>query len=169
MFGDGPQRRGSMSPANAVVLQGVLFGFMHSYGLIHAVGATMIGITLAILYDYRRTLLAPVFLHTFQNAVAVAAALAVAAAVANQPVLGVFGEQGERGCRITDVGPGTAAEDAGLRAGDEIRAVDGTPVGDIADVAQAIRSKEAGQSVLIEYFRDGQDRTTRAVLKRRGR
>jgi membrane protease YdiL (CAAX protease family) len=153
----------------AVALQGVLFGFLHSYGWIHAVGASVIGIALGILYEYRRNLLAPVFLHTFQNAVAAAAAVALAVGVADQPVLGVDGEPGERGCRVTLVWPGSGAEEAGLRVGDEIRTCDGTEVRDVADLSNVVRSGEAGRTVLIEYVRDGEARTTRAVLKRRGR
>jgi membrane protease YdiL (CAAX protease family) len=149
-------------PAAAVV-QALLFGFLHSYGWIHAVAASVIGLALAILYDYRRTVLAPVFLHTYQNAVA------VAAAAANQPVLGVNGEPGERGCRVTLVWPGSGAEEAGLRVGDEIRRCDGNEIRDIADLTTVVRSGEAGRSVLIEFVRDGEARTTRAVLKRRGR
>jgi S1-C subfamily serine protease len=52
----------------------------------------------------------------------------------------------EKVARVTAVAPGTAAESAGLKPGDELVAVNGAPMTSIADVAWALhRAPDAGE------------------------
>ncbi len=64
----------------------------------------------------------------------------------------------EDGVNIISVMPGTPAEAAGLRVGDKIQAVDGTPVEDLGpeEVALHIRGK-AGTEVVLTIRRSGEE------------
>lgn len=55
---------------------------------------------------------------------------------------------------VGEVVEGMPADEAGLRAGDRIRAVDGTPVGDFRSLAEALRARPA-RAVRLEVDRDG--------------
>lgn len=57
------------------------------------------------------------------------------------------------GVYIIGVTPGSGAEKAGLEAGDRIIAVDGTEVGDSADVSAAIAEKKVGDSLQLRIER----------------
>lgn len=81
---------------------------------------------------------------------------------ANRPVgasggrafLGVgFDTQRYNIASVRDVLPGSAAEQAGLREGDIIVAINGRPVGSYQDAIQTIRSFQAGDSLEIEFTR----------------
>ena len=69
------------------------------------------------------------------------------------PRLGVYGEAHQGGCLVTDVVPGSAADTAGLQAGDVITAVDGEPVADIPGIARVIRKHQLGDTVSVEFLR----------------
>jgi membrane-associated protease RseP (regulator of RpoE activity) len=151
----------------AAVLQALAFGFLHPYGVIHAVLASVLGLALVAAYEWRGTLLAPILLHALQNAAAVIVAILTAVSAANAPVLGVNGEPVEGGCRVTAVAPASGAEAAGLRAGDILTAVDGYSVADVKEVAAVVRRRRAGDTVVVEFVRDGERLETEAVLRKR--
>ncbi len=71
------------------------------------------------------------------------------------------------GAFMSDVVAGSAAAAAGLQPGDVITAIDGKPVTAAADVGTALRGKNAGDSVIITYEREGQTATATATLKTR--
>jgi membrane protease YdiL (CAAX protease family) len=153
----------------AAVLQALAFGFAHTSGTTHAVIASFLGLTFAAVYEWRRTLLTPILLHALQNFATAAVALSALSQADQTPMLGVHGTPHTGGCIVTEVLPGGAADEAGLRIGDLITAVDETAVGDIRDVATVVRSKQVGESVRVNYVRDGESRIAVAVLKSRGR
>jgi regulator of sigma E protease len=64
--------------------------------------------------------------------------------------------------QISEVTPGAPAAAAGLRAGDEIRAVDGRPILETRDFIAAIK-KRPGRRVSIEVVRDGRPLTFAVV------
>ena len=68
------------------------------------------------------------------------------------------------GALVADVTASSAADTAGLRAGDVITAVGGRRVEDPTDLAAAIRSSDPGDRVTITYVREGKTRTTTATL-----
>lgn len=76
----------------------------------------------------------------------------------------VIGAGGDGRLYILSVFPGSAAESAGLRSGDEILAVDGCEAAamDLEEAAEAIRG-EAGSRVVIEFLRDGVQSKVEAV------
>jgi S1-C subfamily serine protease len=88
--------------------------------------------------------------------------VAQALAGGGQLASGFLGIQGDDapvgsnpGTLITDVTPGTAADAAGLRAGDLITEINGDPVSGIGQLAGEIRSYEAGQDITLTVIRDG--------------
>ena len=68
------------------------------------------------------------------------------------------------GALIGEVTPGAPADRAGLRSGDVIVELGGTPVKSVDDLIVAIRGHKIGEEVTVVYVRDGQRRTAKAVL-----
>jgi putative serine protease PepD len=59
------------------------------------------------------------------------------------------------GVLLGDVPAGGPADDAGVRAGDEIVSVDGRRVRSPADVSAAVNARDPGDRVRVEVLRDG--------------
>jgi hypothetical protein len=62
---------------------------------------------------------------------------------------------GVNGVRFSDVAQGSPAHQAGLRGGDTLVKFDGKPVENLYDFTYALRSHAPGQTVEVEYLRDG--------------
>lgn len=69
-----------------------------------------------------------------------------------------------RGIYIASVTKGGGADKAGLKEGDVILTVDGTPVGTMNKMYSVLVSFKAGESVNITYLRDGAERQASVVL-----
>jgi Do/DeqQ family serine protease len=70
-----------------------------------------------------------------------------------------LGMSGPRGDLIAEVWPGSAAARAGLRPGDVVLAVDGQPVNDDAGVTYYFATRRPGDTVRLDIWRDGAQRT----------
>jgi Do/DeqQ family serine protease len=70
----------------------------------------------------------------------------------------------DHGAVITQVEPNSAAEAAGLRAGDVITGFNGTEVEDSRDLANKVGLVRVGSSVEIAFLRDGQPREVTATI-----
>ncbi|MFT4124562.1 MAG: trypsin-like peptidase domain-containing protein, partial [Microbacteriaceae bacterium] len=68
------------------------------------------------------------------------------------------------GAVVTAVTSGSAAESAGIEAGDIITAVDGITITDYTDLTAQIRALAAGATTDITYVRDGQSTTVSVTL-----
>jgi membrane protease YdiL (CAAX protease family) len=158
--------RQRLHPILAAPLQAVVFGVLHPFGLANAAAIAMAGLVLAVVYEWRKTLLAPILLHAAVNGVGMTILAWSLATDAAAPRLGVLGEAHQGGCLVTEVVPGSVAETAGLRIGDVITAVDGEPVSDILGLAKVIRKKRVGDTVSIEFTRGGQAHRLDVVLQR---
>lgn len=77
-----------------------------------------------------------------------------------------FGVTTGRGLLVTEVGEGSPAARAGLKAGDVITEVDGQAVGTVSDLMRALNSRDAGE-VTLTITRDKHQRTIRATPERR--
>jgi len=75
-----------------------------------------------------------------------------------------YGLAVDEGAMLTYVGPGTPAEQAGLRLGDVIIKCDDSAVTCSDDAVLAIRAHEIGDAMEIVYLRGHSQRTTSAVL-----
>jgi hypothetical protein len=71
------------------------------------------------------------------------------------------------GVRINGVRAGSPAEQAGLKAGDIITAIGSKQVANLFDMTEALRSHQAGDTVVIVTKRDGAERHVTAVLGKR--
>ncbi len=79
-------------------------------------------------------------------------------------LLDEYGVSASRGGFIVDVEAGSAAEAADLRLGDVIVAVDGETVTSADQVVDIIRSHKAGDTVIIEFERDGRRESAEVTL-----
>jgi serine protease Do/serine protease DegQ len=72
----------------------------------------------------------------------------------------------DRGALITEVVPGSAADESGLHIDDIIIAVDDDEISNASELRNAIGLRGSGEDVKITYIRDGETRVTTAVLGR---
>lgn len=75
---------------------------------------------------------------------------------------------GNAGAQIATVAPGSPAEQAGLKAGDVVTAVDGQSVTTAAQLAQQVRAHQPGDQVMITYTRNGASAQATVKLGTRG-
>jgi S1-C subfamily serine protease len=68
------------------------------------------------------------------------------------------------GVRVQQVVPGSAAEEAGVMAGDVLIAFDGEAVTDLRTLSNMLGARLAGDEVELTVRREGEDVTLRAVL-----
>jgi putative serine protease PepD len=91
------------------------------------------------------------------------------------PLLGVTSNDAEatvsgqtrRGAQVQQVTPGSAAESAGLKAGDVIYAVNDNPISGTYSLTAWIRSLEPGSRVKLSIVRDGKPLDVEATLTER--
>lgn len=163
LFFNALRRRLPIAPA--LIVQAVVFGMMHHYSPAYMLIAAVIGLILGLDYLWRKTLLAPLFAHVTINFSTTALTLV---ALALTPELGVTVKPDAGGLRVESVAPGSAADQAGLRPGDVITAVDHDPVTTADELRAALARRKLGVEVEVSYRRDGEARTTRAVPQARG-
>ena len=75
-----------------------------------------------------------------------------------------FGLQRRGGAVVAQVGPGSAAEQAGLRSGDVITRLDGRDIASSSDLRNAIGLLRVDTRVELTVVRKGKQRTLRVVL-----
>ncbi|MFF9566079.1 S1C family serine protease [Streptomyces sp. NPDC014685] len=68
------------------------------------------------------------------------------------------------GVALVTVEKGGAAEEAGLRVGDIVTGIDGTPVTTITSLAEALASDKPGQKVTVKYLRNGAEKSAKVTL-----
>lgn len=89
--------------------------------------------------------------------------------IAPQAVLGVMtapAEEGSSGAYVKEVMPNSAAEAAGLKAGDIIHSLDGAAIKTPADLVSAVKKHKAGDEVTVGYERSDKQREVTATLKK---
>ncbi|WP_258102592.1 Do family serine endopeptidase [Marinoscillum sp. MHG1-6] len=84
----------------------------------------------------------------------------MSAAIAKENDLDVL-----KGVYIGGVGANSAADDAGLDVGDVIIAIDGKPVGNVAQLQEQVALNRPGDEIEVTFIRKGKTRTTIATLK----
>ena len=80
-----------------------------------------------------------------------------------------FGVSADAGVMLSKIVSDSAAEVAGLAVGDIVTRVDGDEISSPGRLGRAVRRKEGGETVEIEYWRDGAMYQTTATLKERER
>lgn len=157
------------NPVVAAILQAAAFGLLHPFHVFYRLIIAVVGLVLAMIYEWRKTLLTPILVHALTNAVSVAMIFVSVAAYDRAPVLGISGEEQEGGCRLTEVMPGGAAGEAGLRVGDVITGAGEYSVADLRDVRLIMLSHKPGDRIPIYYRRGETDFMVEATLKARPR
>ncbi|MFZ7343136.1 Do family serine endopeptidase [Avibacterium volantium] len=71
----------------------------------------------------------------------------------------------QQGAFISEVLPDSAAEKAGLQAGDVITAINGQKLSSFAELRAKIATTGAGKNVELTYLRDGKSNTTSVTLQ----
>ncbi|MGH2585231.1 MAG: S1C family serine protease [Dehalococcoidia bacterium] len=75
--------------------------------------------------------------------------------------------QVEEGAGVQEVTPGSAADQAGLRAGDVIIKVGDSTISNVGDVTNALANHKPGEKVKVEYVRNGQRASADVTLGER--
>lgn len=73
----------------------------------------------------------------------------------------------DAGVMVAKIVADSPAAKAGLRVGDIITSVDGQRVDTPGDITRAVREKKSGDSVRIDYSRDGANATAMAAIEQR--
>jgi hypothetical protein len=76
-------------------------------------------------------------------------------------------EETVEGIKIGEVVAGSAAAEAGLKAGDILKSIDSEPLEDFSDLVEFMKEAEVGQTISLSYERDGQLLETQATLQER--
>lgn len=76
-----------------------------------------------------------------------------------------FGIEANRGAVIAQVVPDSPAEEAGLREGDVVTAIDGEPVESAADLRNQVGLLQPGRTIELSVLRDGEQMTIDARIK----
>jgi len=84
-----------------------------------------------------------------------------------RPYLGIRYVQRPRGAEVQEVIPGSPAEEAGLRAGDLIRKVDGRAVNSSHPLADVLSAYRPGDRVVLTVEREGREIEIPVTLGRR--
>jgi serine protease Do len=92
------------------------------------------------------------------------ARLGVTAQPVDQALAQSFGLERTEGALIAEVVPGSAAEKAGLKAGDVVLKFNGKPVGASGELAAMVGQSSPGDKVRLEIVREGKKRELSATL-----
>jgi membrane protease YdiL (CAAX protease family) len=155
------------TPIVAACLQALLFAVLHRYEAMPFVVVFFMGLVLAAIYQWRKTLLAPIFVHAMFNFVGLAAMTCVILTNADAPSLGIQGSTSTNGIHVDRIQAGSAAEKAGVRPGDVIVSYNRFPVTDFEHFVQTVRRGRVGDTVHIKVFRNGKAIELEATLRRR--
>lgn len=83
----------------------------------------------------------------------------------NADLAKVFNVDAQQGAFISEVLPKSAAEKAGLKAGDVITAMNGQKISSFAEMRAKIATSGAGKEIELTYLRDGKSRDVKVKLQ----
>jgi len=152
----------------AVLAQSLIFGFIHVFGLTHAGISVVIGLLLTALYEWRKTLITPILVHSGLNFAGALGTVLLMVAHANTPVMGVYGDPNDFHCVIRQIAPDSAANEAGLHVGDIITSFNNEPIRDFPHLVETVRLYQPGDAIPITIQRSGVVFEVTVVLRRRG-
>jgi len=160
--------RSRLTLVGAALLQSATFAVLHiGYGLKFVVIVFFLGLILTAVYEWRKSLLTPVFVHTTWNMLFAVGIFVMMIANAHSPVLGVAMQESSDRCLVTQVIPESAAEKAGLVRGDVITDFGKYAIRGSEDLRRAVLLYRAGDTVTVGITRNGAHMEVRAVLQKR--
>lgn len=153
----------------AIIAQALLFGLGHVYEPLGVVVTFVIGLVLAAIYEWRKTLLAPMLVHCMWNSIVMLFVAIMVTNTAHAPMIGVtFSPEAGGPAVVEQVLPGSPAEEAGIQPGDVIESYDGRDVTDSKQLIGLVREGRVGDEVTLKILR-GQTRIKLQVtLRSRG-
>lgn len=83
----------------------------------------------------------------------------------NADLAQAFDIEAKKGAFISEVMPGSAADKAGLKAGDVITAINGQAISSFAEMRAKIATSGAGKEIDLTYLRDGKSNNTKVTLQ----
>lgn len=83
----------------------------------------------------------------------------------NADLAQAFDIEAEKGAFISEVMPGSAADKAGLKAGDVITAINGQAISSFAEMRAKIATSGAGKEIDLTYLRDGKSNNAKVTLQ----
>jgi membrane protease YdiL (CAAX protease family) len=153
----------------AALITSAVFALFHPFRLPERAGIFVLGLFMAGLYEWRKTLVAPMVFHALVNAFTLTVAFFTAAAIASSPMIGLAVEGRDDGCLIVQIAPGSGAEEAGIRVGDLIREMDVYSVREHQHIISIMQMHKVGDKIPVKYVRDGNDHTVDVTLKKRSK
>jgi S1-C subfamily serine protease len=109
----------------------------------------------------------PLLTELRTGARAPSAFLGVSSVTVDDSVKERFSLDVDKGALVSEVSPGSAAENAGIRPGDVITKVDGESIASADDLVALIRRHKAGDRLKVELHRGGSTRTVEVTLGQR--
>ena len=82
----------------------------------------------------------------------------------NADLAQAFDIEAKKGAFISEVMPGSAADKAGLKAGDVITAINGQAISSFAEMRAKIATSGAGKEIDLTYLRDGKSNNAKVTL-----
>jgi S1-C subfamily serine protease len=131
------------------------------------VGVFFLGLILTAAYEWRKSLVTPIFVHAGNNLIAALGLLLMMYVTANSPVLGVSGHDNPEGVLVEMVAPDTAAAKAGIAAGDLLTDIDGEKLVGFTHLAEIMRRHQPGDKVTVGINRRGEHQAVKVVLEKR--
>ena len=153
----------------AILIQCLIFGFGHFFGGMHAIVAFFLGVLLTVIYEWRKTLVTPIFVHAGINFVASLGVVFMMVAHANSPVIGVSCDLNSTACVIRQIASDSAAEAADLRVEDIITAFNSVPIRNFQHLSENVRLHKPGDKISITINRAGTVFEVSVVLRSRGK
>ena len=83
----------------------------------------------------------------------------------NADLAQAFDIEAKKGAFINEVMPGSAADKAGLKAGDVITAINGQAISSFAEMRAKIATSGAGKEIDLTYLRDGKSNNAKVTLQ----
>ena len=151
----------------AGLIQCLLFGFCHTFGVIHAAVAFVLGLIFTAIYEWRKTLITPIFVHAGINFISLLSVVILMNIYTNGPAIGVNGDLNATPCVIKNITPNSAAEAADLHVGDIITAINGKPIRNIQHLIENVLLHKPGDEVLLTINRTGTIFEVKVVLQKR--
>ncbi len=148
----------------AVLLQAFFFAVIHPHGLL---GLLVLGVVLASVYRWRKTLLTPVLIHGFYNFALAAYFSATLILMVYTPVFGIKGYDHTGKIVVAEVRPHSSAYLAGIQPRDVVVSFGGVPVDDLDVLEVQVRSKKVGRRVPVVILRGGEQLTIEVVMYNR--
>ncbi len=150
----------------AAFAQAALFGVGHVYEPLGVFVSFVIGLLLAAVYEWRKTLLATVLVHGMYNSIAILAIATAVIANAKAPMLGVACSPNVNDRAVVDkVIPGSPAEKSDIRPGDVIIRYNRYGVTDGGQLIRLVRAGKVGDESTVEIIR-GEARIRKRVALR---